>query len=114
MIDTNKQKLEEQLKDLKKQLESIEAQDPYNRESYADENTQDDDASEREEHDRVEAIRNSLQEKIKKVEDAIDRIHDLSYGICSECGKPIDQARLKVLPETDLCITCGRKSDSNH
>jgi DnaK suppressor protein len=32
-----------------------------------------------------------------------------SYGICRECGKPIDEARLKAIPWSRLCISCASK-----
>jgi RNA polymerase-binding protein DksA len=28
------------------------------------------------------------------------------YGICERCGKPIDPERLKIFPETRLCVNC--------
>ncbi len=28
------------------------------------------------------------------------------YGICERCGKPIDPERLKIFPETRLCVSC--------
>lgn len=28
------------------------------------------------------------------------------YGICERCGKPIDPERLKIFPETRLCVDC--------
>lgn len=27
---------------------------------------------------------------------------------CSECGKPIPQERLKILPETTTCVKCSK------
>ena len=37
---------------------------------------------------------------------------DLNTGnaqrLCSLCGKPINPARLEVLPETKFCIDCAR------
>lgn len=28
------------------------------------------------------------------------------YGICERCGNPIDPERLKIFPETRLCVSC--------
>lgn len=30
-----------------------------------------------------------------------------NYGICSNCGKPINERRLQALPYSDRCITCA-------
>jgi DnaK suppressor protein len=29
------------------------------------------------------------------------------FGYCRECGEPIPLARLKLLPETSLCVICA-------
>jgi len=109
MLNQYKTKLETKLNNLKKDLVSIESQDPYNREGYSDDNTQDDDAAEREDHDRVEAIANDLREKIVYVERALKKIADGNFGICKKCGQRIDKARLDFLPEAACCISCQRK-----
>lgn len=38
--------------------------------------------------------------------DALQRIQDGTYGICSDCGKKIPAARLQVKPEARRCIDC--------
>lgn len=101
--------LKEKLEELHKQLHTVSDQDPYNREDYSDENTQDDDASEREEHTRVEAIELDLKERIKLVEKALNKIKKGNYGVCENCGGKIDRARLEVLPESKFCLDCQRK-----
>ena len=103
--------LEKRLSELQQESAMMEAQDPYKRESYVDENTQDDDASEREEHTRVEALTTNLKNHVKQVEDALARIEKGVYGTCLNCKQPIDQARLDILPEAELCIDCQRKSN---
>jgi DnaK suppressor protein len=39
--------------------------------------------------------------------DALGRIDDGSYGICSGCHEPIPVARLEAMPETRHCTSCG-------
>ena len=106
-----KEILTEKLLNLQNQLKSIEAQDPYNRESYADENTQDDDAAEREDHARVSALKEDVEAKIQKVNDAIERLNEGKYGVCIDCNEKIDKARLEVIPEAGRCIKCSRKNE---
>ena len=36
----------------------------------------------------------SLQSRLRKVDDALDRLMSGSYGICSTCGGSIDEAKL--------------------
>lgn len=52
--------------------------------------------------------RNSL-DLLHKVERALERIEDGSYGICESCGSQIPIARLEVLPYATMCVTCASK-----
>jgi DnaK suppressor protein len=52
--------------------------------------------------------RNSL-DLLRKVERALERIEDGSYGICESCGSEIPIARLEVLPYATMCVTCASK-----
>jgi hypothetical protein len=55
----------------------------------------------------------SLQARLRKVDDALDRLMSGSYGICSNCGRSIDDRRLYIDPALELCIDCwGRESGS--
>jgi RNA polymerase-binding transcription factor DksA len=47
-----------------------------------------------------------LVEKTTKLHEALDRIPDGLYGICTACAKPIHRERLETLPEADLCLKC--------
>lgn len=49
---------------------------------------------------------------IRKIEKAISRIDDGSYGSCEACGQNINEARLKVQPVTTLCIDCATEMES--
>lgn len=48
---------------------------------------------------------------IGKIESALARLQDGSFGICASCGKPISPARLRARPVTDLCIDCKTESE---
>lgn len=41
--------------------------------------------------------------RLTRVEDALNRIADGTYGYCLTCDKPIDIQRLKAIPETAYC-----------
>lgn len=80
--------------------------------SYADES----DSALRE----IQALSNySLIEKktreLKNIHRLIQMLStDKNFGICEECGNPIPAARLMIVPETSLCVSCQRaleKSD---
>lgn len=45
--------------------------------------------------------------QLRRVQAAIDRLDEGTYGRCAHCRRPIERARLRVLPETDRCSTCA-------
>ena len=38
---------------------------------------------------------------------ALDRIDDPDFGLCRSCGDPISLARLRLMPETKVCVDCA-------
>jgi DnaK suppressor protein len=56
------------------------------------------------ERERDLSIENNVRDLLAKIDRALGRMDDGTYGICSRCGKPIEKARLKALPYADLCI----------
>jgi DnaK suppressor protein len=56
------------------------------------------------ERERDLSIENNIRDLLGKIDRALTRLEEGTYGICSRCGKPIEKARLKALPYVDLCI----------
>ena len=52
------------------------------------------------------------RELLGKVQLALKRIKENSFGICSECDKPIPTARLEAIPYTETCLKCQEKLES--
>ncbi len=50
------------------------------------------------------SIENNVRDLLQKIDRALKRMNDGTYGICDICGKPIEKARVKALPYVDLCI----------
>jgi RNA polymerase-binding transcription factor DksA len=44
------------------------------------------------------------QDIIYEIDEAIQRIHDGTYGICEHSGEPIEKERLKILPHARHCV----------
>jgi len=45
-----------------------------------------------------------VEGELKDIDDALARLDQGTYGICEECGKPIDEARLEAVPWARYCI----------
>lgn len=50
--------------------------------------------------------REVLQTRLRKVDDALDRLMSGSYGRCSRCGRAIDEAQFEIDPAVTLCHDC--------
>lgn len=48
---------------------------------------------------------------LQRIEAALSRCADGSYGDCLECGDPIDRRRLELDPAATLCIGCAQARD---
>jgi DnaK suppressor protein len=46
---------------------------------------------------------------LDKIERALRKIEDGSFGTCEECGEEITVKRLEARPETTLCIRCSER-----
>lgn len=49
------------------------------------------------------------REVLYKIEEALNRIQEKNYGMCSMCKKPIAAARLNALPYVETCLKCQEK-----
>ncbi|MGP0566099.1 MULTISPECIES: TraR/DksA family transcriptional regulator [unclassified Nitrospina] len=49
------------------------------------------------------------RQKLKLVEEALEKITTGEYGVCSECEGKIPEARLQVVPFTRYCVKCLEK-----
>jgi RNA polymerase-binding protein DksA len=48
---------------------------------------------------------------LREIDEAIDRIDNKTYGICTATGKPITKARLNAKPWAQYCIEYARKRE---
>jgi DnaK suppressor protein len=53
-------------------------------------------------------VGNSLLVTEEKLERALAKLEEGSYGRCDSCGGPIAPGRLEAVPESALCIDCAR------
>jgi DnaK suppressor protein len=56
-------------------------------------------------------IRDRERKLIMKIQEALDRIDDGTFGTCESCGEDIGQKRLDARPVTTLCIECKRAQE---
>jgi len=59
------------------------------------------------ERGEVEVLLGSLRESLAKVEDALRRLDEGTYGFCENCQEPIPTARLEAMPDARRCMSCA-------
>jgi DnaK suppressor protein len=57
-------------------------------------------------------IRDRESHLIKKINAALAKINDGSFGVCESCGDDIGLARLKARPVTAYCIRCKTQMEA--
>lgn len=56
-------------------------------------------------------IRDRERKLLHKIDKAIERIQNGTYGICESCGEEIGFKRLEARPVTTLCIDCKARQE---
>ena len=46
---------------------------------------------------------------LDEINEALDKISDGSYGVCTNCHNKIEKGRLEIIPETTLCSSCAKE-----
>ena len=60
--------------------------------------------------EEIEGRRKALQTRLRKVDDALDRLMSGSYGHCSKCGRAID---VEIDPAVEFCRDCRNHQPDN-
>jgi RNA polymerase-binding transcription factor len=85
------------------------------REVLPTESTQVKDAEEQSMEDFVLGMDFALMEMesatLKKIDEALRRLEEGTYGVCEECGEKINEARLKALPFASTCVQCQERRE---
>jgi len=68
-------------------------------------------AVERENDEVINSLESETQEELQQVKNAIERIEQGKYRICSGCEEEIPAERLTAIPYTTLCLKCAAKQE---
>ena len=50
--------------------------------------------------------------RLREIEQALSRLTLGTYGTCDECGEPIDEERLAIMPAALTCVDCKRRLET--
>ena len=51
---------------------------------------------------------------LEQIESALERIEDVTYGACEECGGRIPKTRLNAIPYATTCIKCASEREQGY
>ncbi len=51
------------------------------------------------------------EQMLRRIDEALVRVENDEYGICQECGEPINPKRLDFDPTVTLCIDCASSAE---
>ncbi|HEY5521808.1 MAG TPA: TraR/DksA family transcriptional regulator [Desulfuromonadaceae bacterium] len=57
------------------------------------------------------AVADIRREQLTQMDGAQVKLENGSYGICEDCGKEIDGARLQVAPYAPCCVVCQQRRE---
>lgn len=109
ILETIRVTLEEEKTHVVARIETLIAQDPFSDPGRLNDNAASDaEASEESDHDRYVALVDELKSQLSKINGALVRIGEGTYGFCTNCHEMIDTDRLAILPTATLCLSCER------
>jgi DnaK suppressor protein len=56
-------------------------------------------------------LEENAEHLLVEIDAALERIDDGTYGLCSNCGRPIGEERLEAVPYATLCIDDRRAQE---
>ncbi len=96
-------RLEAQRADLAGRIARLQANERYETEHSGDVAGETDNAHEWENAERREGQIKEAMKELKQTEDALARLNEGAYGVCTVCGKTIEPQRLELIPEAVRC-----------
>lgn len=102
-----KQSIEDRIRQLSEDIETLkEHMKPITLKCVVDKANKMDTISSNAVKDSV--YRNSI-EKLNILKMLAEKVNDPEFGRCRRCNQPINPQRLKLLPESTLCVHCANK-----
>ncbi len=114
---------QEKLKEIKNKLEKKRESVIEELESFARENKEikddfetkfphlgdhmDENAIEVSDYENQLSVEHNLENDLKKIDKALEKIENGTYGVCEKCGGEINLERLEALPEAAECMKCN-------
>lgn len=107
-IREQKEKLVSEKESLKKSIGEIAKEEPgaeghyeMDRPDYG--RSDEENADEEERYLAESEVGNSIENHLREIDAALEKIEKGTYGVCTECGREIEEERLKAFPAAATC-----------
>ena len=64
------------------------------------------------ERSKALSLQQFFEARLRQIDQALAALEEGTYGLCRECGRKIEQDRLKVIPYTTTCLVCKEKQET--
>lgn len=108
LLETEKKKLEKQLQSFAKPNTDVKGDYKTKMPQIGD--SFDDNAIEIAMYDNALPLEHNFESRLKHINTALKKIEKGKYGICEECKKDINDARLELYPEARHCMKCHKNN----
>ena len=108
-FDILRSRLEQEQKGLNKELEQLDASNrsiTMERREGSPYGKREEEANGALDLEKRIALETRKRDTLAQVEHALQKLDDGTYGLCDNCGQPINPARLEALPQANLCVNC--------
>ena len=107
-LKSERQRLNEELEQLQASVPSSEERregSPFGK--------REEEATETLELEKRLALENRIRQELAGIEHALQKFEEGTYGLCDNCGQPINPERLEALPQASLCLNCKTQQAKN-
>lgn len=106
VLEEEKRRLEAELAEVKKA-----EPEPGERREGSPFGKREEEATESVELETRRALERSLEGQIARIDHALRKLAEGTYGLCDLCGEQIPPERLEALPAARLCVKCKAAQD---
>lgn len=103
-LERERSRIRRELGDIQAHEQSLRAAAPTDSVGYT--NHFADEASDYFEQEKDRTLIGNLQRLAEQIDLALRKLDLGTYGICEQCGEPIDPERLEALPWATTCLRC--------
>ena len=108
-LDAIKRLLLNQQKEVEKNLQEVEDDDPVKEEGLVETSEPGTDSYIADTHTKIVVLEDQLKKAHTSIKTALFKISKGTYGKCEKCGKQIEVGRLLAMPTAPYCLSCSKK-----